>query len=72
MIGLSAVVDVNNIKTARKIFQVTQCALFIKLREVASESEIDLPYDWLTQKLKGNTFFLYWKCVINLQVEVLL
>ena len=72
MIGLSAVVDVNNIKKARKIFQVTQCALFIKLREVASESEIDLPYDWLTQKLKGNTFFLYWKCVINLQVEVLL
>ena len=39
----------------------------------ASVSETDLsPYDWLTQKSKDNTVFLYWKCVIDLQIKVLL
>ena len=27
---------------------------------------------WLTQKSKYNTSFLYWKCVIDLQIKVLL
>ena len=30
------------------------------------------PYDWLTQKSKDNTLLLYWKCVIDLQIKVLL
>ena len=73
MIGLSAVVDVNNIKRARYTLQITLCALFIKLSEAASVSETDLlPYDWLTQKSKDNTSFMYWKCVIDLQIKVLL
>ena len=39
----------------------------------ASVSETDLsPRDWLTQKSKDNTVFLYWKCVIDLQIKVLL
>ena len=51
MTGLSAVVDVNNIKKVRYTFQVTLCALVIKLREAASVSEADLSsYDWLTHK----------------------
>ena len=45
----------------------------MKFREAASVSETDLPpYDWLTQKSKDNTLFLYWKCVIDLPVKVLL
>ena len=53
VIGLSAVVDVNNIKRAKYTLQITLCALFTKLREAASVSEIDLsPYDWLTQNWK--------------------
>ena len=58
-IGLSAVVDVNNIKRARYRLQIILCALFIKLREAASVSETDLsPYDWLTQKSKENASLL--------------
>ena len=73
MIGLSAVVDVNTIKRARYKLQITLCALFIKLREVASVSETDLsPYNWLTQKSKNNSSFLYWKYVIDLEIKVLL
>ena len=73
MIGLSAVVDVNNIKRARYTWQITLCALFIKLREATSVNETDLsPYDWLTQKSKNNASFLYWKCVIDLEINVLL
>ena len=68
MIGLSAVVDVNNMKRTRYTLQITLCALFIKLPDAASASETDLsPCDWLPQKSKDNTWFLYWKCVIDLQ-----
>ena len=36
-------------------------------------NKIDLlPYDWLTQKSKDSTVFVYWKCVIDLQIKVLL
>ena len=45
MIGLSVVVDVNNIKRARYTLQIALCALFIKLCEAVSVSETDLsPY----------------------------
>ena len=71
MIGLSAVVDVNNIKRAWYTFQIALCALFIKLHEAASVSKTDLsPNDWLTHKSKDNTSFLYWKCVIDLQIKL--
>ena len=74
MIGLSAVVDANNIKRAKYTLQITLCALFIKFHEAASVSETDFsPYDWLTQKSKNNSLLLlFWKCVINLQMKVLL
>ena len=48
------------------------CTLY-HIREAASVSETDLsPYDWLIQKSKDNAVFLYWKCVIDLQIKVLL
>ena len=60
LLGISAVVDVNNVKRARYTLQTTLCALYIKLREAASVSETDLsPFDWLTQKSKDNAVFLY-------------
>ena len=72
MTGLSAVAGVNNVKGAWYTFQITLCVLFVKFGEAASVSETNLPpYDWLTQKSKDNTF-LYWKCVIDLQIKVLL
>ena len=53
MIGLSAVVGVNNMKRARHTSQVTLCTLFIQLREAASVSETDLsPFP--TSLSKGN------------------
>ena len=67
IIGLSAVVDVNNINRARYILQSTLCTLFIKLREATSVSKANFSlFDWLTQKSKDNTSFLHWKCVTNL------
>ena len=72
MRGLSAVIDMNNIKKTRHTLEITLCTLFIKLCETASVSETDLsPYDWLTQKSEDNTSFLYWKCVIDLQIKLL-
>ena len=69
LVGLSAVTYVR----ARYTLQITLCALCVRLREAASISEADLsPYDWLTQKSKDNTVFLYWKCVIDFQIKVLL
>ena len=73
MIGLSAVVDVNNIKRARYTLQITLCSLFNQLRDAMPNNLTDLsPYDWLSQKSKDSTSFLYWKCVIDLQVLILL
>ena len=71
MTGLSAVVDVNNIKRARHTLEITLCALFIELREVASVSATDFsPYDWPTQKSNNDTSFLYWKCIIDLEIKI--
>ena len=52
-IGLSAVVDVNNIKRATYYIQVTSSALYIKLKKVAAiVSSINVPrHYWLHQKL---------------------
>ena len=73
MIGLSAVVDVNNIKRARYTFQITLCSLFNQLGEAMPDNITDLsPYDWLSQKSKDSTSFLYWKYGIDLQVLILL
>ena len=72
MIGLPAFVHVNNIMRARYTLHITLCALFIKLWEAASASETDLSsYEWLTQKY-SNTSFLFWKCAIDQQINVLL
>ena len=50
MIGLSAVVNVNNIKRARYTLQITLCSNFNQLREAMPNNLTDLsPYDWLSQ-----------------------
>ena len=73
MIGLSAVVNVNNIKRARYTLQITLCSTFNQLREAMPNNLTDLsPYDWLSQKSKDSTSFLYWNCVVDLQVPILL
>ena len=73
MIGRSAVVNVNKIKRGRYTLQIVLCALFIKQRAAASISETNMSkYDLLTQKSKNNISFLYWKCVIDLEIKVLL
>ena len=62
-----------NVKRTKYTLQITLCALYIKLREAVSVNETDLSsYDWLTEKPKDNAVFLYWKCVIDLQIKVLL
>ena len=59
-----------NVKRTKYTLQITLCALYIKLREAVSVNETDLsPYDWLTEKPKDNAVFLYWKCVIDLQIK---
>ena len=53
--------------------EITLCAIFIKLCEATSVSEADLlSYDWLTEKPKDNTSFLFWECVTDLQIKVLM
>ena len=61
-IGLSAVVDVNNIKRARYTLQITLCSLFKQLRDAMPLNLVDLsPYD-----------LLYWKMVIDLELLILM
>ena len=60
IIGLSVVVDVNNIKRARCTLQITLCSLFNQLREAMSNNLTDLsPYDCLSQKSNDSTSFQY-------------
>ena len=73
MIGLSAVVDVNNIKRARYTLQITLCSLFKLLRDAMPDDIRELsPYDWLSQRSKESTSFLYWKLVIELEMLILM
>ena len=73
VIGLSAVVDVNNIKRARYTLQITLCSLFKLLRDAMPDDIRDLsPYDWLSKRSKESTSFLYWKLVIYLEVLILI
>ena len=68
MIGLSAIVDKNNVMRARYTSLITLCAL-----EAAPVSETDFSsYDWLTQKSRDNTLFLHRRCVIDLQIKILM
>ena len=65
MIGLSAVVDKNNVMRSRYTSLITL--------EAAPVSETDFSsYDWLTQKSRDNTLFLHRRCVIDLQIKVLM
>ena len=49
MIGLSAIVYVNNIKRTRHTLQITLCSIFNQLREAMPTNLTDLsPYDWLS------------------------
>ena len=49
MIGLSAIVYVNNIKRTRYTLQITLCSIFNQLREGMPTNLTDLsPYDWLS------------------------
>ena len=67
MIGLSAVIDMNYIKRATYTLQITLCSLFNQLHEAMANNLTDFSqYDWLSQKSKDRTSFLYWKCVIDL------
>ena len=73
MIGLSAVVDVNKIKRARYTLQITLCSLFKLLRDAMPDDIRELsPYDWLSQRSKESTSFLYWKLVIDLEMLILM
>ena len=73
MIGLSAVVDVNNIKRARYTLQITLCSLFQQLRDAMPATITDLsPYSWLTQESKENISCKYRKSVIDVQILILL
>ena len=42
-----------------------------RISSVVTQTDLS-PYYWLTQKSKDNTSFRYWKCVIDLQIKVLL
>ena len=72
MIGLSAVVDVNNIKRARYTLQITLCSMFKLLSDAIPENCELSPYDWLTKKSTESTSFLYWKLVIDLEILILM
>ena len=72
-IGMSAAVDVNNIKRARYALQLSLCALFSKLEEAAAENSSTMPaYEWLCQKAPENEVYLYWKMVMELEISILI
>ena len=73
MIGLSSVVDVNNIKRARYTLHITLCSLFKVLDEAMPDTPTDMsPYNWLEQKSNASSSCLYWKLVIDLELLILM
>ena len=70
-IGVSAVVDINQIKRAFYCVLVVLCSLYCKLVEAAKISNSLLePCDWLCEKAKSSTMCFYWKMVIDLEVQI--
>ena len=69
----SANLDVNNIKRARYYLQVSVCAVYKKLKEAHSKSCSELPIlQWLDERAHTSEMCLYWKLIINLQLEILM
>ena len=66
-IGVSAAVDVNQIKRPRYCVQVTLCSLYQKLVDAvkADGSTLD-PWEWLEEKSLSSSVAHYWSLVINL------
>ena len=72
-IGLSAVVDVNSIKRASYCLQLTFCALYMKLKDVApSDEDSKCPYEWLNNFSKESVMGLFWKMVMDFQMNYLI
>lgn len=72
-IGMSAAVDVNNIKRARYALQLSLCSLFTNLEEAAGESMTDMSaYDWLCEKSVENEVYRFWKMVMELEMYILI
>ena len=73
IIGLSSVVDVNEIKRARYTLHITLCSLFKLLDEAMPDTPTDMsPYNWLEQKSNASSSCLYWKLVIDLELIILM
>ena len=72
-IGVSVVVDVNQIKRARYCIQVNLCALYQKLCVAVKKDESPLhPLQWLGEKSKTSGMCYFWRMVTNLQIEILI
>ena len=67
IIGVGAVVDVNDIKRARYCVQVTLSSLYRKMVDAvkADGSTLDL-WKWLEEKLLLSSKAHYWSWLINL------
>ena len=71
IIGTSAVVDANDIKSARYCFQVAACAIFWKLKDAFIQSNALLPIlDWLEHRSKESKMCFYWKLILDFQVLI--
>ena len=74
VIGVDAIVNVNDIKKARYCLHVTLCAVFQKLREAHEESEsMLLPLDWLSKVRKSESeMCLYWYLTLKIEISILI
>ena len=73
IVGTGAMVNVNHIKQARYCLQVSVCAIYVKLREAHTCSGSTLsPMEWLKLKAGENPMCLYWKMILDLQIDILL
>ena len=71
--GISAVVDVNDIKHSWYCLQVSVVAIYTLLKKAHVESESALSLlDWLDEAVKHSQMWFYWETIQNFEVLLLI
>ena len=70
--GTTALVDVNHIKRSRYCLQVSVIVVYKLLKAAHLESQSSLTlFEWLDQMCKTSEMCLYWKLILEFQIQVL-
>ena len=72
-IGVSTIVDVNDIKRSRYCLQVAVVAIYkrLKVAHLHSNSQLS-PFEWLHKMSKTSQMCFDWRLILNFQILILL